>query len=504
MVQLQLVFLYRATAARNTHFVGDRSTGLPPLVLSFDVAQHVILPLNRLCPEFADTPSSSGESLLPSGPSWPAASRTAFGRTLGPRLKPHLERLRRPIRKLAATAALLRRRPGTALPAVQDSEALDPLATPLGALLDGCIFRVPIWWARDTRGAAPPGLTDLCKELGSPCYLLPPAPLPTENDDDSAGSGEDELAIRGISELLRALQPEGPFIIAGLGDDSCGTAARIAAAMHKTGEGATLIAIRDSRGGQSSSKLVCPEVSSRVRELAELALHSGVPEETAMGLLAMVESGAEKTDSDLQALLSRLQPPGASEATWSAAVTSLLGPSTLADQPSSGCHASVDVQLAAFPGPTSSAVRAPDHSESADEWTFVPAPASESDGGCGNSLQCSETPGLMHAALLVSCLPCSSEKCLLCPCYPFRVAEAAASSFRSTPPGEPHLFHPSGRRWRASFLTPLVAPYARQPAWQIPVAPAQSPQHPRAAPACRGSTHHEERADSSRLRFSEY
>ena len=389
MVHIDLALLYRATAARNAHFVGGRSTGLPPLALSFDAAQQVILPLNKLCPEFDDAASSGGDSSLPPGPD---ARASTFGRKLiGRGLEPHLERLRRPIRKLAATAALLRRRAGTALPAAaQDSEdPEDPLATPLGALLDGCIFRVPIWWARDSLGAAPPGLTDLCKELGSPCYLLPPAPLPTGSNDDSTGSGEEELAVRGISELLRALQPEGPFIIAGLGDDSCGTAARIAAAMHKIGARATLVAIRDSCGGESNSHLVCPEVSSsRARELAELALHSGVPEGTVKGLLAMVESGAETAERDLQALLPGLLPPGASIATWSAAVTSLLG----RNGPSSGRHASVDAQLAAFPGPTSSAVRAPDHSESADEWTLIPAPRSESAGGCGNSLQCPENP----------------------------------------------------------------------------------------------------------------
>lgn len=223
----------RSLAARSNLLARGRQGGIlqdtalspAPRMLS----SRKVLPLNRLAA--GSGPGGGPASLAPPSPT-PAPRPRLFGWAAMA-----LRQLHRGGRQGRAARTGLAPRAELPLPVPPGLAGAPPMA-------------LPVWWAREPGGSLPPGLAELCRELGAPAMALPALRRDRRGVQHPAGQlalsaevagGAGGAAGRQVA-ALRALQPAGPYVIAGAGG-ACGEAVALAAAMsaqvrphHATGK----------------------------------------------------------------------------------------------------------------------------------------------------------------------------------------------------------------------------------------------------------------------------
>eukprot|EP00873_Tetraselmis_striata_P016306 jgi/Tetstr1/436570/TSEL_025367.t2 len=236
LVPKLLTCVKRSLAARSNLLARGRQGGIlqdtalspAPRMLS----SRKVLPLNRLAA--GSGPGGGPASLAPPSPT-PAPRPRLFGWAAMA-----LRQLHRGGRQGRAARTGLAPRAELPLPVPPGLAGAPPMA-------------LPVWWAREPGGSLPPGLAELCRELGAPAMALPALRRDRRGVQHPAGQlalsaevagGAGGAAGRQVA-ALRALQPAGPYVIAGAGG-ACGEAVALAAAMSAQGLEVTLLLLRGS------------------------------------------------------------------------------------------------------------------------------------------------------------------------------------------------------------------------------------------------------------------
>lgn len=272
-----------------------------------------ILPLNRFCPEWHL--SAKDEA------SWKTFTETTLRRRFSQKITNHFKIIRKPLQRL--TSSILQQMSVRS----QGGKSSGPVRcgpeSP-GVVRSPFVFRTPIWWVRGSRGEPPFGLQELCMLLPMPCYLLPGErnrSLPWCGYLCEFQPGLDCGSLRAMCEVIEAVQPFGPVIIAGLGS-SCQMASQTAAGLAGRGMDVKLLLVHDSTHNAFSREEAAPETQAAVHGILNLAHHLGVPEEKRANVLRSI--ALHPSLWDLHRVLTDLQPANAEPLAWATAVSTLL------------------------------------------------------------------------------------------------------------------------------------------------------------------------------------
>lgn len=318
--------LRRLQAVRDLHVLNSGEAALLGQPLSpapQQVLSRRILPLNRLCPEWHPEAHLTIQDHRTVQGRWPGPVRR-----LGQRLGGQLQRLRKPMRHLAVSPLLRAIHPRPLQMGLVDAP-IDHVP-PVIAEYDSLVLRLPVWWVRNAAGEVPHGVRELSADLRMPCYMLPQlhGSFVTglnggrHSAADLGAARLDPYLVQNIADLMGAMQPSGPFMLAGLGE-ACDGASQLACSLQDLGMDVTLVLVCNHDVGKSSN-VRARDPESRAVEVAQLAHHLGAPVDATNQILECWRSGTQEL-AELYMMLASLEPPqAASASTWASAVCGML------------------------------------------------------------------------------------------------------------------------------------------------------------------------------------